>query len=330
MNSKKRIVVTNPLYDEVRRRLEAHAHVDMNESLQPWAPDVLAAKLRSAHALMGFMTDSVDEALLTGAPQLEIVACALKGYDAYDVEACTRHGVWLTIVPDLLTEPTAELAMGLALALARHVKQGDTYVRADTYTGWRAHLYGMGLRGSTVAVLGAGRVGSAIINRLQGFECARILSVDATARHHAAEPATLNAAMAAADFVFVALPLTASTRHLVNAAALGHGKRGQLLINVGRGSVVDETAVAAALAAGQLGGYAADVFECEDWGLQDRPTEIPQMLLQQPNTLFTPHLGSAVRDVRLAIEHRTADSIIAVLNGEHPGDAINQPQLLAA
>ena len=303
MNTKKRIVVTNPLYDEVRRRLEAHAHVDMNESVEPWAPDVLATKLRSAHALMGFMTDSVDEALLAGAPELEIVACALKGYDAYDVEACTRHGVWLTIVPDLLTEPTAELAVGLALSLARHVKQGDAYVRRDTYTGWRAHLYGMGLRGSTVAVLGAGRVGSAIIDRLQGFECARILSVDATARHRAAEPAKLEAAMAAADFVFVALPLTPSTRHLVDAAAL---------------------------AAGQLGGYAADVFECEDWGVQDRPTEIPPMLLQQPNTLFTPHLGSAVRDVRLAIEHRTADSIIAVLNGEHPCDAINLPHPLAA
>jgi phosphonate dehydrogenase len=131
--------------------------------------------------------------------------------------------------------------------------------------------------------------------------------------------------MARADFVFVAVPLTADSLSLIGAPQIAAAKTGQLLINVGRGSVVDETAVLQALDAGRLGGYAADVFACEDWSLPGRPERIDARLLAHPNTVFTPHLGSAVRNVRLAIEHRAADNIIAVLQGGVPTDPINRP-----
>ena len=263
-------------------------------------------------------------------PQLKIVACALKGYDNYDVEACTCAGVWLSIVPDLLTEPTAEIAIGLAIALARHVRHGDALIRDSGFRGWRAQLYGAGLHDSVVAVLGLGRVGSAIVARLAGFGCERILGVDSAVRLPGTIASILEEAMAEADFVFVAAPLTPHTRHLVGAAQLVNTKRDQLIINVGRGSVVDEDAVARALHNDRLGGYAADVFACEDWAIADRPAAIPALLLAHPNTLFTPHLGSAVRGVRLAIEQRAADNIIAVLQGTAPADAINRPQPSAA
>lgn len=206
-------------------RLQACGEIEMNPS-----------------ALMSFMTDRIDDATLAQAPSLRIVSCALKGHDAYDVDACTRRGIWVSIVPDLLTEPTAELAIGLAIALGRHVREGDSFIRNQTYQGWRAHLYGAGLKDAIVAVLGQGRVGSAIVDRLAGFACGRLLGVDPAAHHPDVVPATLDEAFAASDVVFVAA-----------------------------------------------------------------------------------HLGSAVRGVRLAIEHRAADNILAALAGTRPADAINQP-----
>lgn len=322
------ILVTNPVHDEVRARLAAVGEVDMNPARVPWSPAELAVRARRASAIMGFMTDRVDAPLLAAAPQLRIVACALKGYDSYDVAACAQAGVWLSIVPDLLTEPTAELAVGLAIGLGRHVRAGDALVREGNYRGWRPQLYGRGLHESVVAVVGLGQVGSATVARLAGFGCRRLLGVDPVARLPGVEAVSLEHALAAADYVILAAPLTPATHHLIDARRLQQCRDGQLLVNVGRGSVVDEAAVVDALASGRLGGYAADVFACEDWGLPDHPREIPPALLADPRTLFTPHLGSAVSRVRLAIEHRAADNIIAVLQGGEPPDAIGDSPVL--
>lgn len=316
------ILVTAPVHDDVRERLRAFGELDLNESAEPWEPEEVARRARRATAMMGFMPDRVDEAFLRQAPGLRMIACALKGFDNYDVDACRRAGVQLSIVPDLLTEPTAELAIGLAICLARHVMEGDRYVRSGSFAGWRPHLYGLGLQGATVAVVGLGRVGQAIVQRLGGFGCERILGVDPTASMPGIEMASIEHALAVPEFVFLAAPLLPTTRHLVDERQLAKAKSDQLMINVGRGSVVSESAVAAALADRRLGGYAADVFECEDWLLPDRPRAIPPELLAQPRTLFTPHLGSAVRRVRQAIEHRAADNLIAFLQGVRPPDAL--------
>ena len=318
-----KIVVTNPIHDEVRQRLEQHGEVIMNTRLEPWQPSELAGHLSAATAMMGFMTDRVDAALLAQAPQLKIVACALKGFDNYDVAVCTQRGIWVSIVPDLLTEPTAELAVGLAIALGRHIRLGDQQLRTHAFDGWRAQFFGTGLHKATVAIVGLGLVGQAIAQRLTGFGCNAILSVDPDNSLDGIKSCTLTYALQHADYVFVAVPLTESSLNLIDHEHLQQSKPGQLLINVGRGSVVNEHAVALALEDGPLGGYAADVFACEDWALSDRPLAIEPKLLAHPSTVFTPHLGSAVRSVRLAIEQRAADNIIAVLAGLAPPDAMN-------
>jgi phosphonate dehydrogenase len=318
-----RVLVTQPIHADVVERLGAVADVDMHPGPDPLPAAELARRLSAADAMMAFMTDRVDAEVLVQAPRLRIVACALKGFDSYDVDACTRAGVWMSIVPDLLTAPTAELAVGLAIGLARHVREGDALVRAGRFHGWRPALYGRGFDGSTVAVLGLGQVGRAIAQRLQGFGC-RVVGVDARGDAMPdVDRSPLHAALERAQFVFVALPLTPSTRHLIGEPALRLSPAGSLWINVGRGSVVDESAVERLLAAGHLGGYAADVFEFEDWSLAGRPQEVPVALRSHPRTLFTPHLGSAVTEVRRAIEHRAADNILAVLAGGRPADAIN-------
>lgn len=320
-----RILVTQPIHDDVAERLAAVGQLDMHPGPEPLAPGELAERLAGAHAMMGFMTDAVNAALLARAPQLRIVACALKGFDSYDVAACTRAGVWISIVPDLLTAPTAELAIGLAIGLGRHVRAGDALVRSGIFQGWRPVLYGVGLQGATVAVIGLGAVGRAIIECLRGFRCTvRGVDPGPVPTPSGVQRCTLEQALDGVTHVFVAAPLTPLSRHLVDAAALESAPRACLWINVGRGSVVDEVAMAEALARGQVGGYAADVFAFEDWSLADRPREIPARLRMHPRTLFTPHLGSAVREVRRAIEHRAADNIIAVLSGQAPPDAVNR------
>jgi phosphonate dehydrogenase len=325
MASRPRIVITNRVFRETIEFLSTDGDVIANQGDEPLERDELLRRARDAQALMAFMPDAVDETFLAQCPALRVIACALKGADNFDVDACLRYGVWLTVVPDLLTEPTAELALGLAIALGRHVLTADRTVRAGAFRGWRPTLYGTSLDGSTVAILGAGKVGRAIARKLSGFDCSLLM---ADVRSDAAPPPNarlvpLADAVAPADFVFLAMPLAARTLHFVDRALLQRFKEGALLINPARGSLVDEVAVAEALSAGRLGGYAADVFALEDWRRDDRPPAIePRLLRAADRTVFTTHLGSAVTRVRRAIELAAAASIRAVLRGEKPYGAL--------
>lgn len=325
-----RIVVTQPVIDDTAARLSQLGDLDLHRGPDPLSQDALADRLDGAAAMIGFMTDRVDAATLRRASALRVIACALKGYDNYDVDACTAAGVWLTIVPDLLTEPTAELAVGLAIALGRNIRRGDLQVRNGEFRGWRAQLYGQGLAGTTVAIVGMGLVGRAIAERLRAFGC-QIIGVDLAAKMPAGvNGLPLDAALACAQLVIVALPLDTVTRHLIGEREIAQAQCGALWVNVGRGSVVDEAAMARALTRGQAGGYAADVFECEDWSLPDRPADVNAALREHPRTVFTPHLGSAVFEVRRAIEHRAVDNVEAVLRGEEPPDAVNRVKVRRA
>lgn len=327
-----KIIVTNEAYPETLALLRPHGEVIANESDTPWSQEILLDHARTATAILAFMTDTVDDAFLASCPELRIVACALKGFDNFDPEACARRGVWMTIVPDLLTVPTAELAVGITIALARNVLPGDRFVRTGRFAGWRPTLYGGGLEGSTVGLLGLGAVGRAIAQRLRGFD-ARLLYYDRTPLAAAEEErldvtATGLATLAReADYVIVALPLNAETAHLVDAGFLSGMKLGAYLVNISRGSVVDEAAVADALGSGRLAGYAADVFEMEDWARPDRPRGINPVLLRlSDKTVLTPHIGSAVHRNRRAIEESAARSIIQALSSDRPDGAVNEPR----
>ena len=325
MPHRPRILVTNWAYPETLDRLSAIGTVDANPDRTAWPHSEIIRRAAESDAVLAFMPDRVDAAFLSQCRRPRVIACALKGFDNFDVGACTAAGVWLAIVPDLLTEPTAELAVGLAIGLGRMIRDGDAIVRSGAFEGWRPILYGAGLDGSTVTIVGMGHVGRAIARRLSGFGC-RILGVDPQSDMPSGVVGRdLNSALADSDFAILAAPLTPATHHLIDRKAIAEMKPRTLLINVGRGSVVDETAVADALESDALGGYAADVFEVEDWALPDRPMAIDPRLREHPRTLFTPHLGSAVERVRRAIELRAVDNIADALAGKRPRDAINEP-----
>ncbi len=326
MTTRPRVVLTHWVHPEVTALLAERCEVVPNDTRESLPRAELIARARDAQALMAFMPDRIDDAFLAACPSLRVVAGALKGYDNFDVDACVRRGVWFTVVPDLLTVPTAELAVGLLLALARRIPEGDALVRSGRFSGWRPILYGTGLAGRTIGIVGMGAVGRAVARRLASFEArlvyadpAEILEGEASGARRMA----LDELVAGSDVVLLCVPLTPATLHLVDARAIERMRQRALIVNVGRGSVVDEAAVAAALGTGRLGGYAADVFEFEDWARADRPREIPASLLgARDRTVFTPHLGSAVDDARREIALWAARSILEALGGQVPRGAM--------
>lgn len=321
------VVVTNWVHAEVLALLAATCVVDANPDRAPWPRAELLRRASAADALLAFMPDHVDTDFLAHCPRLRIVAGALKGYDNFDAAACAARGVWLTVVPDLLAAPTAELTVGLMIALARNLVAGDRLVRGGGFAGWRPILYGTGLKGATVGIVGMGAVGCAIAERLRGFG-PRLVYHDARDVPQAVGAARvpLETLLADSDFVVLALPLHADTRHLIGRDALRRMKRGAILVNPARGSLVDEGAVAEALTSGQLGGYAADVFEMEDWARADRPAEVAAALRASPRTVLTPHLGSAVDAVRREIAMAAARNVLDCFAGRTPRGAVNRPR----
>lgn len=326
-----RIVVTNQIFAETHKLLTANAEVIGNSAPEPWSHEMVRDRCRDADAVLVFMPDRIDAAFIAACPKLKVIGAALKGYDNIDSTAAERAGVWVTIVPDLLTVPTAELAIGLMLGLGRYVLAGDQRIRTSGFNGWRPTLYGSGLDGARVGIVGFGRVGQAIAERLIGFRC-RVCAYDTRPNsvpahlEQAVDTVALNDLLAQSDYVVLALPLTEATQHIIDAGTLSRMKPGALLVNPARGSLVDERAVADALEAGRIAGYAADVFECEDWARADRPSGIDTRLAAPgAPTLLTPHIGSAVTGVRRQIELAAAQSIIEALAGKQPAGAVNNP-----
>ena len=226
--------MTNPVFPETRALLEESATVVVNEVLEPWPYEEVRQRCRDAVGLLAFMTDRIDAAFLAACPKLRVIGAALKGCDNIDVEAATNAGVWLTIVPDLLTVPTAELAIGLMLALGRNIVAGDLGIKKHGFHGWRAQLYGTGLAGATVGIVGFGLVGRAIAERLVGFQC-QLLAYDQSASEALTRSwpyvtmASFADLIANSDYVVLALPLTAGTRHIVNSEAIAAMKPGARL-----------------------------------------------------------------------------------------------------
>lgn len=331
--NKPKVVLTHWVHPEVIDYLQQRCEVVANETRDTLPREEILRRTGDAEALMTFMPDSIDDDFLAACPRLRVVGCALKGYDNYDVEACTRRGVWITNVPDLLTIPTAELTIGLLIGLTRKVLAGDSFVRSGEFYGWRPTLYGAGLTGKTLGIIGMGAVGQAIARRLTGFEMNVVYTDPAPIPRELEEDLKLTslpleALLAQSDYVVPMVPFNDSTMHLINSETLSWMKPGAFLINTCRGSVVDEQAVIQALADGRLAAYAADVFEMEEWARPDRPRTIPQALLEDTErTLFTPHLGSAVDEVRLQIAMEAARNIVQALSGERPQGAINTPAM---
>jgi glyoxylate reductase len=260
-------------------------------------------ELAGAAGIVADPTVRVDAGLLDAAgPSLRVVANFAVGYDNIDLEACRDRGLVVTNTPDVLTNATAELAVTLMLATARRLGEAERIVRSGGWRGWDPEwMLGRELAGSTVGIVGLGRIGSRVRELLSGFGC-RVVH---TSRHEG--DLSLEDLVAESDFVTLHVPLSDETRHLVDAGLLARFKPGSILVNTARGGLVDTEALAAALRDGPLAGAGLDVYESEP--------DVPATLVELENVVLAPHIGSATRTARDGMARLAAENVIAVLEG---------------
>jgi glyoxylate reductase len=303
-----RILVTRELPFEALDRLKAEHDVDVWERPEPPPPEALRERAASAHGLLTMLTEQVDEALLDAAPGLKAIANMAVGTDNIDVEAAARRGIAVGNTPGVLTDTTADLAFALLLAVARRLPEGEKEVREGAWGPWQpAHGLGADVAGATLGIVGWGRIGQAMARRGEGF------GMDAV---HSSRSSgiPLGQLLERADFVSLHTPLTPDTRHLIDAAALARMKPTAFLINTARGGVVDQAALRTALIEGRIAGAGLDVTDPE-------PLPAGDPLLDAPNLLVVPHIGSATVRTRERMAAMAADNLLAALAGRpmpHP------------
>jgi glyoxylate reductase len=279
-------------------------------------PDGWREELAEADALLCLLTDRVDAALLERAPRLRIVANAVVGYEHVDLRACAARGIVVTNTPDVLTEATADLTWALILAAVRRLPQAERSLRAGEFHGWGFWDYlGGDLAGATLGIFGMGRIGRAVARRGAAFGMRVVyhsrtpLPVEDEAAL-GAEPVSFDELLARSDVLTLHAPLTAETRHAIGREALGRMRPGTYLVNTARGALVDEAALVDALRDGPLAGAGLDVYE--------REPEITPGLLDLPNVVLLPHVGSATRGTRTRMAMLAARNVHAVLSGRAP------------
>lgn len=278
--------------------------------------DRLIALAGSADALIPTVADTISERVLAAAPHLRIVAQFGVGTDNIDLEAARRHDIVVTNTPGVLTDATADFAFALLLAVARHLRPADQFVRDGAFTRWETTLMlGMELRGKVLGIVGLGRIGRAMARRAVGFGM-RVVYHNRTRanptyeRELGARYVSLDALLEQSDVVSLHCALNEYSRHLINAAALARMKPTALLVNTARGPVVDEEALVQALEDGQLAGAGLDVFEHE-------PAVHPG-LLTHPRVVVAPHLASATVEARTAMARMASEAVLAAFNGTEP------------
>jgi len=272
--------------------------------------EALLAGVARADGLLCLLTERIDGELLARAPRLRVISSCSVGLDHVDLAAATARHIPVGHTPGVLTDTTAELAIALLLNAARRVTEADRFVRAGQWREWSPDLLlGRDLAGSTLGVIGLGAIGRAVSARAHGLGM-RVLGWNRTPRPVPdVELVPLPELLAAADFVSVHVALAPGTAGLLDAAALARMRPGAVLVNVARGGIVDETALAAALASGRLGAAALDVFATE-------PLPPTSPLLAAPNLVLTPHIGSASVRTRVRMADLAVDNLLAGLRGE--------------
>ena len=286
-----------------------------------WPRAELLSRLDGADALICLLDVAVDEELLEAAPDLRVVANVAVGVDNIDVEAATRRGIRVTNTPDVLTEATADFTFALLLAVARRVVEGDRLARSGQWKGWAPGLLlGAEVAGTTLGIVGLGRIGSAVARRARGFSMEVIYAGRREVQHPFARRVDLDELARVSDYVTLHCPLTPETTQLIDREFLERMKPTAYLINTARGGCVDEGALAAALEAKLIAGAGLDVFA-------EEPIINP-WLVASDKVVLAPHLGSATRQARGDMARISAGAVRAVFAGERPPTLVN-PEVMA-
>lgn len=306
------VLVARAIFPQTLAYLSEHFEVESNQADEVWSPLELTRRLHGKVGVLTTGSDRIDSALLQANPQLKIVANMAVGFNNFDLPAITAAGVLASNTPDVLTESTADFGFALLMATARRVTESEHYLRAGKWTKWSYDMFaGAEVHGSTLGIIGMGRIGQGVARRgALGFSMKVLyhnrsqlspqLEAECKAQYVSKEEL-----LKTADHVVLVVPYSAETHHTIGAQELGMMKPTATLINIARGGIVDDAALAKALAAGQIAAAGLDVFEGE-------PTLNPE-LLKVPNVVLTPHIASATTSTRLAMAQLAAENLVSYL-----------------
>ncbi len=321
-----RIFVTQPIAESALARLREVADVEVNaDSSRVLPKDRLIEGVKRCDILLSLLHDTVDADVLAANPDLKAVSSMNITQDRIDLQAATARGIPVTNIPAIVTDATADIGFGLLLSVARNIALGDRLFRQGVYPGSQSnHLAGAAVTGRTLGLVGFGRIGQALAKRGRGFDMKivyadpRRLAPEEEARFDA-RYLGFEELLRAADFVSLHPQLSPATRHLMSDAQFALMKPTAFVINTSRGPVIDEAALVRALKEKKIAGAGLDVYEHE-------PRVSPE-LVAMPNVVLTPHLGSAVLDLREGMARVVVDNTLALIEGREPVSCLN-PQVL--
>lgn len=289
--------------------------VRMNAFARSLRRDELSEEVGKHDAVICQLADPIDETVLrAAAPRCRVFATCAVGFDNIDLKTAAELGITITNTPDVLTDATADLAWALLMAAARRLGEAERVVRAGAWQGWGMLDYlGVDVWGATLGIVGAGRIGTAVARRAQGFSMQILYYNDkpnAELDAMGARRVEMHELVKSSDFISLHVPLTEETRHLIDEKAIRAMKRTAILINTARGAVVDQTALIEALQEGRIAAAGLDVYQNEP--------HVPKELIELENVVLLPHIGSATVSTRSRMARIAADNVIAILGGDPP------------
>jgi len=316
------ILVARAVFPDVIARLEQHFVVESNQADEIYTEQQLADKLRDKDGLFATLSERLSPELIAACPKLKAICNMAVGYNNIDVEAATRAGIMVTNTPDVLNETTADFGWALLMATARRVTEAEHWLRAGQWRKWRYDCFlGADIHGSTLGILGMGRIGQAIARRSMGFDMRVIyhnrsrLSEEQELYANDAQYVDREELLKTADHVMLVLPYSPQLHHTIGAAELALMKPGATLVNIARGGIVDDAALIAALREHRIAAAGLDVFENEP--------AFNQEFLFLSNVVLTPHIASSSEPTRRAMAECAADNLIAALSGRQPPNLLN-------
>ncbi len=319
---KPKILITRAVFPEVIERLSRHFEVESNQDDIMHDEAALVQRLQGKAGVFSNPTDRISAAVIQSVPGLKAVCNMAVGYNNIDVAAATAAGVMVTNTPDVLNETTADLGWALMMAAARRITDSERSLRAGEWKKWTYDGYmGADVHGTTLGIIGMGRIGQAVARRSMGFNMKVIynnrsrLSPELEAQANHAQYVSREELLRTADHIVLVLPYSAESHHTIGEKELAMMKPTATLVNIARGGIVDDAALIRALKAGQIGAAGIDVFENEP---QFNPG-----FLELTNVALTPHIGSASLNTRMAMANTAAGNLIAALSGEVPPNLLN-------
>ncbi len=317
---KPKILITREFFPQAIEYLKKYVELEMGAINRNLTKEELIEKIRDKEGIICLLTDKIDREVIDSAPNLKIIANCAVGYDNIDVEYAKSKGIYVTNTPGVLTEATADLTWALILATVRKIPQADNFTRTGKFKGWSLTLFlGKDIYDKRLGIVGLGRIGKAVAKRAKGFEM-EVVYYDQKRLSEEEERKLgvfylpLDELLSTSDVITLHTSLNETSYHLISAEKIKLLKRDAVIINVSRGPVIDEEALASALKEGKIWGAGFDVYENEPL--------INEKLLRLDNVVLLPHIGSATEETRLKMAMMASEDLVLALQGKKPKNLI--------